>query len=343
MKTYPMTVIFSLALTSISGLAQGQEKPCVFNPDLMVLNLPKQELSPVEQQGLLQQVGQEKLFKDVYLKLHAKWPNPLLKSIPEDEQRHGKGVAALLTKYQLTNPYVKEAEGVFADEKLTQRYQESVTKGSSSLVDALKMAANLEEQDIVELEKAIVATDNTDVQFVYKQLVKLSRNHLRELVKLLQEQGNPFKPTVLNEADFQGLISSPKEKSVYDDPNTIPCVSSKRPKLVIEGKAHHGSQRVETFTGTIENATIAGQLVNIQGKIGRVTVSQYAPFQFSNDQVEIDITKAKFTKGSEADLARRLPVEVKGRWDGKRLEAREIKFIPEIVEINFSKGKDDDD
>ena len=107
-----------------SSMAQEEQKPCSFKPDMMVLNLPKQELNETETKQLLHQIEQEKLFRDVYTTLYEKWQNKLFKEIPSEEQRHSQAIDTLLNKYQLTKPDAKNDPGIFSDPKLTQLYRE---------------------------------------------------------------------------------------------------------------------------------------------------------------------------------------------------------------------------
>jgi hypothetical protein len=211
----------------------------------MVFNFPSQELSQAEKEGLFQLLGQEKLLQDVYAKLYEKWQLPAFQKIPSGEERHANGVKALLKKYQLTDPNAGKAAGVFEEAKLTQQYQDLVTKGSTSLEEAMTVLASLEEQDAVDLEKAITVTDNFDVQFVYRQLAKGSRNHLRDLVGLLQGKGVTYQPTFYSAADFQKILVAGLEKYLYDDPSQVPCKPKIQEKLQIEGKPNLRGPQVD--------------------------------------------------------------------------------------------------
>jgi len=120
----------------------------------------------------------------------------------------------------------KVSVGVFANTKFTNLYNELVATGRSSLIDALTVGATIEDLDIIDLEKALAQTDNQDVQFVYQNLSKGSRNHLRAFVRLLHRNGVSYTPRYLNRAVYQAIINSPKEVGyVYDNKGkpAIPC------------------------------------------------------------------------------------------------------------------------
>jgi len=49
------------------------------------------------------------------------------------------------------------------------------------VADALRVGAAVEEIDILDLEERIAQTDKAEIQLVYENLAKGSRNHLRAL------------------------------------------------------------------------------------------------------------------------------------------------------------------
>lgn len=248
MKLPSLTVLINLlflilpvtghcATTTESAATQA---PCAFNPDTIVLNLPTQELSQGEKNSLLQLLGQEKLFKEVYTKFQTQWPTEF-KNAPVDEERHANGMKALLTKYQLTDPNADQLAGMFAETKLTKLYNDFVAQGQTSQNAALTAAVALEEMNLAALNQALATTDNLDLQFVYKQLTKGARNHLRGLMSLLKPASVQYQPTYLSATEFENIIKSPKEKHVYDDPTQIPCKSPQpRNRLPIEGAPYQG-------------------------------------------------------------------------------------------------------
>ncbi len=251
MKIPSLALILGLTTTVVGYSAEPAPTPApdssqsACSPDTMVFNFPSQELSSAEKDSLLQLLGQEKLLQDVYAKLYEKWPLPAFQEIPRGEERHANGVKALLRKYQLTDPNVDKLAGVFEDAKLTQQYQDLVAKGNGSLEEAMTVLASLEEQDAVDLEKAVTATDNFDVQFVYRQLAKGSRNHLRDLVSLLRDKGTTYQPAFYSMADFQKVVDAGQEKYLYDDPSQVPCKPKKQEKLQIEGKPNLRGPQVD--------------------------------------------------------------------------------------------------
>ncbi len=70
-----------------------------------VLSLSYQALNSSEVQGILYMREEEKLARDVYLKLYEMWKLPIFKNIAESEQIRMDLVKALIIKYNLTDPY----------------------------------------------------------------------------------------------------------------------------------------------------------------------------------------------------------------------------------------------
>jgi hypothetical protein len=199
------------------GGGTGSGRPCV-DPDTILAQFPNQELSQEEIDNLLHMRGEEKLARDVYLTLSETWQLPVFRNIARSEQRHCNAVKALLSKYNLDDPYVDDTVGVFADAAFTDLYNELVATGRTSLIDALTVGAIIEDLDLVDLEKALAQTDNLDIQFAYQNLSKGSRNHLRAFVRLLRRFGVSYTPRYLDMDTYQDIINSPKERGyVYDD------------------------------------------------------------------------------------------------------------------------------
>ncbi len=85
-----------------------------------------------------------------------------------------------------------------------------VAQGSASLVEALQVGALIEELDIADLRAR--ASTAPDVQFVFDNLERGSRNHLRAFVRQLNSRGATYAPSHLSRADFDAIVTSPMER-----------------------------------------------------------------------------------------------------------------------------------
>ena len=70
----------------------------------------------------------------------------------------------------------------FENQDLQNYYNTFVTNGSISQDNALQIGATIEDLDIVDLERFITETTNTEITDVFNSLQCGSRNHLRSFV-----------------------------------------------------------------------------------------------------------------------------------------------------------------
>jgi hypothetical protein len=169
-------------------------------------------LSDAEIEGLLYMREEEKLARDVYLTLYEKWGMPVFQNISESEQTHMDAVKRLLDRYDLEDPAAGTDIGVFTDPTLQGLYDQLVNEGSQSLADALRVGAAIEEIDILDLEERIAQTDKSDIQLVYENLMRGSRNHLRAFVSTLERQtGEIYQPQYLSQAAYDAIVNTPRE------------------------------------------------------------------------------------------------------------------------------------
>jgi hypothetical protein len=121
---------------------------------------------------------EEKLARDVYLALYAKWKMPIFSTIAASEQKHMDAVMALLDRYGIADPAAGNGPGVFDNEKIQGLYTSLMEKGVLSKKDALEVGVIIEVTDIDDLDEALAATSRTDITNTYTNLRQGSYNHL---------------------------------------------------------------------------------------------------------------------------------------------------------------------
>lgn len=156
------------------GSGNGQSGASGPNPRTGIVSTP---LSDAEAEFLLHLREEEKLARDVYEALYAKWGYVVFSNIAESEQRHFDAMGNLISKYGLKDP-ASAVRGSFENEALQVFYNQLVAQGYVSLVDALKSGVAIEATDIRDLGAALKATDNMDVLSVYANLLRGSKRHL---------------------------------------------------------------------------------------------------------------------------------------------------------------------
>ena len=172
-------------------------------------DLAYEEVSPEEANGLIFMREEEKLARDTYNTLFAKWGTRVFNNIAQSEQRHTDAIKLLLDKYELEDPVKNDTQGVFVNQDLQNLYNTLIAKGDSSLVDALLVGALIEEVDILDIQKELDEhVDNEDIALVYDNLLNGSYNHLRAFVKNLSRQGITYEPKLIPLDMYNSIVNN---------------------------------------------------------------------------------------------------------------------------------------
>jgi hypothetical protein len=167
------------------------------------------DITPEEIEGLVFMREEEKLARDVYLTMYDKWEMKIFNNISKSEEKHTNAVKILLDRYSLEDPVQTGEIGVFTNVELQELYNSLVERGNNSLLEALKVGAAIEEIDIMDLEEQINGIVNSeDILFVYNNLLKGSKNHLRAFVRNIGSQGETYTPQYMDSEAYQEIISS---------------------------------------------------------------------------------------------------------------------------------------
>ncbi|MCB0518537.1 MAG: DUF2202 domain-containing protein [Lewinellaceae bacterium] len=194
-----------LTVNTTDGYTDVNFVNCQYNLD----NLPTETLSEAEKSSILFMREEEKLAMDIYMTLHDKWSTAhAFHNISQSEMTHTDAMLQLIVKYNLTDPVGTNGTGVFVNTTLQTMYDDLVLQGETSLIEALKVGALVEEVDILDLKNALnTFVDNQDVEMVYENLMAASRNHLRAFVKNLTNQGVTYVPQKLTQAEYDEIIN----------------------------------------------------------------------------------------------------------------------------------------
>jgi len=175
-------------------------------------SLPLETLSQAEVDALTFMREEELLAKDTYVQLYNLYKLPIFKNISLSETQHTLAVKNLLVKYDLPDPGEKHVTGVFINQDLQALYTTLITEGSSSLISAFIVGATIEDLDINDLHTHITTDiDNLDILYVFGNLEKGSRNHLRSFNKHLIMKGVTYVPQFISQEYFDQIINSPRE------------------------------------------------------------------------------------------------------------------------------------
>lgn len=200
-------VVESAAAAAVTSQQNGN----AWSANAELANLPPAtpgELSEAEKAALQYMLEEEKLARDVYLALFGTWGLNTFQNIATSEQAHMDAIAYLIERYGLESSAASEA-GVFSNPDLQKLYDSLVARGSQSLSEAIKVGGAIEEIDILDLQKRLAQTDNTDIQQVFNNLLRGSANHLKAFVNALQTQtGEVYQPQYMTLEAYQAILAS---------------------------------------------------------------------------------------------------------------------------------------
>ena len=215
-------VMLSLVFTAsvfvqCNAVLDSQSETSINDERAMFGTLNKTALEPIEEEGILFIREEEKLARDVYLVLKDKWGLTIFENISNSEQQHMDAVKTLIIKYELDDPVVDDGIGEFTNPTILELYEFLVETGEQSRIDGLIVGATIEEMDLVDIMDYLgEVEDNRDIIQTYNNLMKGSRNHLREFVIELENLGVSFTPQYLDQGTFDDIIGSEKEQGRAD-------------------------------------------------------------------------------------------------------------------------------
>jgi len=148
-------------------------------------NVVNGEITEEQKADLNYMIEEEKVARDVYAALAKTSKERIFTNIAAAEQKHMDAVRSLFTKYGLEVPVSLNDAGQFDNEALQIMYDDLVTQGQNSRVDALEVGVIIEEADIADLQSILDAGVPSDFATVYENLLKGSYNHLKAFNKVL--------------------------------------------------------------------------------------------------------------------------------------------------------------
>jgi len=176
-----------------------------------LVELKMGQLSESEVEAILYMREAEKLARDVLLALDEQWDSEVLGRVAQSEDTHTEAIKALIDRYNLWDPSSVTWDGYYNNEELLALHRQLVRQGGGSAVDALAVGAQMQEISILDLREYRAETDDEDVQMVYENLLRASRNHLRVFATLLQQQGVAYQRIYLSQTLFDEIVSTPPE------------------------------------------------------------------------------------------------------------------------------------
>ncbi len=204
-RLIPVAIAMSAILSAAPVLGAG---PNGRQPAQPVLS----ELDPGEAATLVFMREEERVARDVYLNMDALWQLLPFGNIAASEQKHMDAIKGAMDKYGLADPSNPDDIGIYFDGALQRLYTDLIDRGEGSYLAALQVGALIEEVDIEDNEVAIAATDNADLQTIYNNLLRGSRNHLRAFVAEIERQGVVYSAQHLTQEAVDTILDTPMER-----------------------------------------------------------------------------------------------------------------------------------
>tara|TARA_Y100000780_G_scaffold111503_1_gene100777 strand:+ start:710 stop:1393 length:684 start_codon:yes stop_codon:yes gene_type:complete len=175
--------------------------------------LPIGSLTALEEEGLLMMREEEKLAHDVYATLYTQHRLAIFNNIASSELTHTEAVAILLERYELADPVTDNTVGNFSNPEFDYLYSVLTESGAISVVEGLYVGAQVEELDIYDLMRlGEDIVDNPDIELVYSNLLKGSRNHLRAFYSQILNNNGTYRPQYISQDLFDEIVNSPMER-----------------------------------------------------------------------------------------------------------------------------------
>ncbi|MCB0697030.1 MAG: DUF2202 domain-containing protein [Chitinophagaceae bacterium] len=205
------TLVIALALTAAFGFTSCKKEKTNVVPTTSTTTPTSATITAFEQQSITFTREEEKMARDVYTTLVAKWTNmAFLNNIIASEQKHMDAVKTLLDKFNMSDPVANNGVGVFTNPDIQKLYNDLVAKGNQSELDAIIVGLTIEDMDIYDIEKALFQVQNADIATVYNNLAGASKNHMREFYTQLQAKGGTYTPQYITQQEYNDIVTTPK-------------------------------------------------------------------------------------------------------------------------------------
>jgi hypothetical protein len=169
--------------------------------------------TPAEAADMVFMREEEKLARDIYLRMHEQYELALFANIAAAEQNHSDAMLRLLTRYRLPDPSAGNLAGEFTNAELQSLYDVLLAAGSRDVASALRVGGLIEEVDIADGIAAIGNATRSDIDAVYDSLMCGSRNHLRGFAATIEAlTGQRYVAQALPQESVDAILAAPMER-----------------------------------------------------------------------------------------------------------------------------------
>lgn len=215
-KTMTSLALLTALLATGPALAQGSHPP-TNRLVTYIQSLPLEQVDAMEQRMLEHMREEEKLARDIYRVLDQQWNLPIFANIASAEQSHMDLVLLLCNRYRIADPVPSNQVGAFSDPAFTALFQFATSFGRISPLHALLVGAVVEDLDMADLDFTLLRTDNRDIDTLWQNLQRGSRNHMRSFYAQLVGLNMVYPGLFLSTARIQAIVTTPYETVPVDE------------------------------------------------------------------------------------------------------------------------------
>jgi len=189
-----------------SGTLQDSEVTIEEDVDCNFITISSIELTDIEKEMLLFVREEEKMAHDVYLFYSEIFKKPVFTNIMKSEKVHMDRVLCLLIHFNIDDP-ASDEPGKFTNPDLQEMYNNLISLGSGTIIDALTAGATIEDFDIKDINGWIALTDNEAIIKVFTCLACASGNHLIAFTTLLDGYDVQYSPQYISSSEYLAIIN----------------------------------------------------------------------------------------------------------------------------------------
>ena len=112
----------------------------------------------------------------------------------------------MFQKHINPDPSINNNVNGLVKQGLVSLFDNLLTQGKLSALEALYVGAVIEEVDMLDLQQAIGTADNDHIRHMYENLLSGSRNHLRTYIKQIEEQGENYEALFLSQDEIDAVM-----------------------------------------------------------------------------------------------------------------------------------------
>ena len=135
-------------------------------------------LTTQEQQDLAFGREEERMARDLYALLGARYGSTIFTRISAGEDHHYDAVGTLLARAVLADPSLARAAGSYANADIQRLYDQWKAQGTVSVDAAYGVGVALEQRDIADLDQMLARVTDASAKQTYTMLRAASQHHL---------------------------------------------------------------------------------------------------------------------------------------------------------------------